>query len=248
MRSSQELPGLDILLVFSQYHAARIRHNELVGSLTRHNVPAESMWLFYLISVLLHLVGFEGDDAVSARGLGPLAMAKSEAEFLLQRGTETYQLLHSIGKPVSVEYSEYDPLRTLDEFFPHRRPPSSFDRVPTREQAAVRLSIGAAPERIPDSHRVVESTLVALSRVPTRIQVETTLDGRVLSVSPDSVRAVIAEMVSPHGHSSDAADPAEGERRLVVVGSVICESPGSPTDSEVTIVEDWVSQLVSSDT
>ncbi|KAJ6522907.1 hypothetical protein B0H19DRAFT_1277189 [Mycena capillaripes] len=86
--------------VFAKYYAARVRQNELIVVFTRYNVPAESSWMFYLISVLLHVVGFEGDDGPVERGFSPLEMAKSEADFLLRRATDCFFLQRSMKKPV----------------------------------------------------------------------------------------------------------------------------------------------------
>ncbi|KAJ7838565.1 hypothetical protein B0H13DRAFT_2367302 [Mycena leptocephala] len=173
------------IIVDHMYYCGRLRLNELRMSHNRFNTPAEASWMFYLISVFLHAIGFDGDDADVGPGFNPLEMAKSEAEFLLCRSTENGLLRRSMERAASLEYPEYD----LPKSFPH-----------IREKKALPIScdLAAAPKIWSDAGRVVEATLVALSRVKSQVKVETDEDGIVTGVLKSSVDEVLAEMV----HSS----------------------------------------------
>ncbi|KAJ7602980.1 hypothetical protein DFH06DRAFT_1152297 [Mycena polygramma] len=181
-------------------------------------MPTEASWMFYLLGALLLAVGFEGDDGVKERGIGPLEMAFSEAVFLLRCSSETFLLHTAMNTPRPFDYEEYDPHRTLDDFFPHRRSPSTFARIPLQDPSPVTFNIQERPEFWSDAGRIVESTLLALSRVSTDIEVEISTTGEALSVSKKSVEAIVSAMVHPSPRSADLAEKSKGIRSYVAPG------------------------------
>ncbi|KAJ6465666.1 hypothetical protein C8R47DRAFT_1079269, partial [Mycena vitilis] len=206
------------IVVEHMYYAARLRQNELRGCYSRFNMPTEASWMFYLLGALLLAVGFEGDDGVKERGIGPLEMAFSEAVFLLRCSSETFLLHTAMNTPRPFDYEEYDPHRTLDDFFPHRRSPSTFARIPLQDPSPVTFNIQERPEFWSDAGRIVESTLLALSRVSTDIEVEISTTGEALSVSKKSVEAIVSAMVHPSPRSADLAEKSKGIRSYVAPG------------------------------
>ncbi|KAJ6482813.1 hypothetical protein C8R47DRAFT_1073412 [Mycena vitilis] len=181
-------------------------------------MPTEASWMFYLLGALLLAVGFEGDDGVKERGIGPLEMAFSEAVFLLRCSSETFLLHTAMNTPRPFDYEEYDPHRTLDDFFPHRRSPSTFARIPLQDPSPVTFNIQERPEFWSDAGRIVESTLLALSRISTDIEVEISTTGEALSVSKKSVEAIVSAMVHPSPRSADLAEKSKGIRSYVAPG------------------------------
>ncbi|KAJ6499649.1 hypothetical protein C8R47DRAFT_1068562 [Mycena vitilis] len=206
------------IVVEHMYYAARLRQNELRGCYSRFNMPTEASWMFYLLGALLLAVGFEGDNGVKERGIGPLEMAFSEAVFLLRCSSETFLLHTAMNTPRPFDYEEYDPHRTLDDFFPHRRSPSTFARIPLQDPSPVTFNIQERPEFWSDAGRIVESTLLALSRVSTDIEVEISTTGEALSVSKKSVEAIVSAMVHPSPRSADLAEKSKGIRSYVAPG------------------------------
>jgi hypothetical protein len=197
-----------------QYYCGWLHLNELRMSHSRFNTPAEASWMFYLISVLLHAIGFDGDDADVGPGFNPLEMAKSEAEFLLCRSTENGLLRRSMERAASLDYPEYDIPKIIDDFFPHRRSPQSFPRIHEKEALPISCNLAAAPKIWSDASRVVEATLVALSRVKSQVKVETDEDGIVTGVLKSSVDEVLAEMVHFSSIPSSATKSLVGERPI----------------------------------
>ncbi|KAJ6522908.1 hypothetical protein B0H19DRAFT_1277190 [Mycena capillaripes] len=146
---------------------------------------------------------------------------------------------------VFVEYGEYNPHRTLDDFFPHCRPPSSFAQITVREPLPVLLALESHPEFTPDSLCVVESTLIALSRLPTHVQVETSEDGRILAVSSNSIRALLSELVAPQHVAPGSTNSLQGIRRYSSSGVIVQLGEGPPASPVMTFLENWVPELVS---
>ncbi|KAJ7622784.1 hypothetical protein DFH06DRAFT_1143116 [Mycena polygramma] len=223
------------IVVEHMYYAARLRQNKLRGCYSRFNMPTEASWMFYLLGALLLAVGFEGDDGVKERGIGPLEMAFSEAVFLLRCSSETFLLHTAMNTPRPFDYEEYDPHRTLDDFFPHRRSPSTFARIPLQDPSPVTFNIQERPEFWSDAGRIVESTLLALSRVSTDIEVEISTTGEALSVSKKSVEAIVSAMVHPSPRSADLAEKSKGIRSYVAPG-VGTGSAAVQVGSSVTIL------------
>lgn len=213
----------------------------------RFNTPAEASWMFYLISVFLHAIGFDGDDADVGPGFNPLEMAKSEAEFLLCRSTENGLLRRSMERAASLEYPEYDLPKVIDEFFPHRRAPQSFPRIRERKALPISCDLAAAPKIWSDAGRVVEATLVALSRVKSQVKVETDEDGIVTGVLKSSMDEVLAEMVHSSSIPSSAAKSLVEERSNSSIGRNACPSPRFPGAPQVIFLEEWSTELVSLD-
>ncbi|KAJ7818025.1 hypothetical protein B0H13DRAFT_1922532 [Mycena leptocephala] len=232
---------------FPRYYCGRLRLNELRVSHNRFNTPAEASWMFYLISVFLHAIGFDGDDADVGPGFNPLEMAKSEAEFLLCRSTENGLLRRSMERAVSLEYPEYDLPKVIDEFFPHRRAPQSFPRIREKKALPISCDLAAAPKIWSDAGRVVEATLVALSRVKSQVKVETDEDGIVIGVLKSSVDEVLAEMVHSSSIPSSAAKSLVEERSNSSIGRNACPSPCFPGAPQVIVLEEWLTELVSLD-
>ncbi|KAJ7625203.1 hypothetical protein B0H17DRAFT_1151206 [Mycena rosella] len=136
------------VIVDHVYYAARLCQNKLRMSFSRFNTPSEATWMLHLILVLIHVIGFDGDDGPAERGIGPTTMALVETDFLLRKASETY-LVHRLSEqPHFLDYEEYDPHRTVQPYFNGRR---SLRQRPTEHAT----EIGA----------IVESLLGILARI-----------------------------------------------------------------------------------
>ncbi|KAJ7807789.1 hypothetical protein B0H13DRAFT_1928805 [Mycena leptocephala] len=176
------------IIVDHMSYCGRLRLNELRVSHNRFNTPAEASWMFYLISVFLHAIGFDGDDTDVGPGFNPLEMAKSEVEFLLCRSTEKAFF--------AAAWNALRPWNTRNTTFPN------LFRTFVKRKHFLFLAIW------PLLQKFVEATLVALSRVKSQVKVETDEDGIVTGVLKSSVDEVLAEMVegflnptSPNTHT-----------------------------------------------
>ncbi|KAJ7024873.1 hypothetical protein C8F04DRAFT_1269886 [Mycena alexandri] len=182
------------LIVDHMYYAARLRQNELRSNFSRHNTPPQSTWMFYLISVLLYAVGFDGDDAPDIHGVSVFGLAISQVEFFLKECAESVALFRISKDPIFLEYEEYDPHRTIEVVFPSRQPPRNFKRIPINDNPVLDFSVKATTPLWTDAQRVIEATLLALSRVEGALVVETDRDGKVIGVQRESVEGLLADM------------------------------------------------------
>ncbi|KAJ7780754.1 hypothetical protein DFH07DRAFT_765251 [Mycena maculata] len=230
---------LEFPFLASQYYAASVRQNELRALFSRYNMPTEASWMLYLIQVLLHAVGFEGDNGPVERGVGPLQMALAQTEFLLLKCSESFMIQRSMDKTGFLDYEEYDPHCTVEMYFALRRAPELYEKVPVGAASIPESDIGKRLEYWTEAERVVEAILVALLRCNIPIRVQTYQDGEVISICCDSIDGVIADMVASTSPSTSRSDRSQGIREYVpsVEGS---EHPmRSVAGSGYALVEEW---------
>ncbi|KAJ7761148.1 hypothetical protein B0H16DRAFT_1719846 [Mycena metata] len=165
------------IIVDHMYYAARVRQNEFRQNFSRHNTPTQASWMFYLIGVLLYAVGFDGDDAPDVQGINVFNLAVSQADFFLKECAETVALFEPI--------------------FASRQPPRNFKRIAVNDAVVLDFSTNEINSPVwTDAQRVVEATLVALSRVDGALLVETDSEGKVIGVQKESVEGLLADMKS----------------------------------------------------
>ncbi|KAJ7711582.1 hypothetical protein B0H16DRAFT_1745054 [Mycena metata] len=183
------------IIVDHMYYAARVRQNEFRQNFSRHNTPTQASWMFCLIGVLLYAVGFDGDDAPDVQGINVFNLAVSQADFFLKECAETVALFRVSKQAIFLDYEEYDPHHTVEPIFASRQPPRNFKRIAVND--AVVLDFSTNEINSPgwtDAQRVVEATLVALSRVDGALLVETDSEGKVIGVQKESVEGLLADM------------------------------------------------------
>ncbi|KAJ7066863.1 hypothetical protein B0H15DRAFT_807551 [Mycena belliarum] len=119
------------------FFAAQIRQNEFRVALTAVVVPGEASWMFHIMLVIFHVIGFDGDDSVlgAADGLaGPeateLKVANAQATFLLGAALTTYLQDLKDGRPAVLDYPDYDHSGMVSRQFSARMLPASFDLIP----------------------------------------------------------------------------------------------------------------------
>ncbi|KAJ7729002.1 hypothetical protein B0H16DRAFT_1470188 [Mycena metata] len=178
------------------YYAVHIRQNEFRRNFSRHNTPTQASWMFYLLGVLLYLVGFNGDDVPDIHGVNVFGLAVSQAEFFLKECAETVALFRVSKQAIFLDYKEYDPHRTVKVIFVSRQPPCNFKRILVNDNPVLDFS---TKEKIcspawTDVQRVVEATLLALSRVDGALLVETDSDGRVVGMQKESIDGLLTDM------------------------------------------------------
>ncbi|KAJ7698533.1 hypothetical protein B0H16DRAFT_1484399, partial [Mycena metata] len=216
-------PGL---ISVSKYYAARVRQNEFRHNYSRHNTPTQASWMFYLIGVLLYAVGFDGDDAPDVQGVNVFDLAVSQAEFFLKECAETVALFRVSKQALFLDYEEYDPHRTVEAIFVSRQPPRNFKRITVNDAAVLDFSTEAINSPVwTDAQRVVEATLVALSRVDGALLVETDSEGKVIGVQKESVEGLLADMVdSPpeRGHQADCLQGGSGNHFCRSASPTLC--------------------------
>ena len=216
-------PGL---ISVSKYYAARVRQNEFRQNYSRHNTPTQASWMFYLIGVLLYAVGFDGDDAPDVQGVNVFDLAVSQAEFFLKECAETVALFRVSKQALFLDYEEYDPHRTVEAIFVSRQPPRNFKRITVNDAAVLDFSTEAINSPVwTDAQRVVEATLVALSRVDGALLVETDSEGKVIGVQKESVEGLLADMVdSPpeRGHQADCLQGGSGNHFCRSASPTLC--------------------------
>ncbi|KAJ7746997.1 hypothetical protein B0H16DRAFT_1462227 [Mycena metata] len=209
-----------------KYYAARVRQNEFRRNFSRHNTPTQASWMFYLIGVLLFTVGFDGDEVPDIHGVNVHGLAVSQAEFFLKECAETVALFRVSRQAIFLEYEEYDPHRTVEVIFPSRQPPSNYKRIPVNDNPVLDFSIKEIVSPAwTDAQRVVEATLLALSRVEGSLLVETDPEGKVVGVQKESVDGLLADMVdSPRdrGHLPDCLQGGGGDGFCRSVSPTLC--------------------------
>ncbi|KAJ6457211.1 hypothetical protein C8R45DRAFT_943183 [Mycena sanguinolenta] len=178
-----------------QPQVAHLRHNELRDVFTWCNVPSEASWMFYIVQVLLRVVGFEGDDAQDIVP-SPLERAKSQADFLFRRCSESYLVCSAVLSDPGLDYPEYDVHRVILHYFPKRRDPSSYSMILMKPSLPVSFVPADHPNFWSDTSRVLQASLIALARTKTRTAPVVDRDGKVTHIDPRSIDSVFAEMVS----------------------------------------------------
>ncbi|KAJ7765568.1 hypothetical protein B0H16DRAFT_1454143 [Mycena metata] len=212
------------LISVSKYYAARVRQNEFRQNFNRHNTPTQASWMFYLIGVLLYAVGFDGDDTPDVQGVNVFNLAVSQADFFLKECAETVALFRVSKQAIFLDYEEYDPHHTVEPIFVSRQPPRNFKRIAVNDAVVLDFSTNEINSPVwTDAQRVVEATLVALSRVDGALLVETDSEGKVIGVQKESVEGLLADMVDSPPERGHQADCLQGGSR-----SHFCRS-ASPT-------------------
>ncbi|KAJ7713915.1 hypothetical protein B0H16DRAFT_1478305 [Mycena metata] len=208
------------------YYAARVRQNEFHQNFSRHNTPTQASWMFYLIGVLLYAVGFDGDDAPEVQGVNVFNLAVSQAEFFSKECAETVALFRVSKQAIFLDYEEYNPHRTVEPIFVSRQPPRNFKRIAVNDAAVLDFSTEEINSPVwTNAQRVVEATLVALSRVDGALLVETDSEGKVIGVQKESVEGLLADMVdSPpeRGHQADCLQGGSGSRFCRSASPTLC--------------------------
>lgn len=167
--------------------------------------------MFYLIGVLLYSVGFDGDDVPDIHGVNIFGLAVSQAEFFLKECAETVALFRVSKQAIFLDYEEYDPHRTVEVIFVSRQPPRNFKRIPVNDNPVLDFSTKEiCSPAWTDAQRVVEATLLALSRVDGALLVETDSDGKVVGVQKESVDGLLADMVESPPERGHLADCLQG--------------------------------------
>ncbi|KAJ7031679.1 hypothetical protein C8F04DRAFT_1262552 [Mycena alexandri] len=195
--TAKELHDLRVcvrLIVDHMYYAARLRQNELRANFSRHNTPPQATWMFYLIAVLLYAVGFDGDDAPDMQGVSVFGLALSQAEFFLKECAEAIALYRLTDTPVFFDYQEYDPQHTVEMVFASRQPPRNYKRIAVNDNPVLDFSVKPSGSYWTDAQRVVEATLMALSRIDGALIVEMDSDGSVVGIQKESVEGILADM------------------------------------------------------
>ncbi|KAJ6553768.1 hypothetical protein DFH09DRAFT_1318793 [Mycena vulgaris] len=102
-------------IVRHMFFTSHIRQNEFRTTYGVIPVPGECAWMFHVILVLLHVIGFAGDDAVvvtdevagmQAPTEGMLAAA--QANFFLHAALTTYLADMRLGVPAILDFKDYD--------------------------------------------------------------------------------------------------------------------------------------------
>jgi len=229
-----------------QYYAARLRQNELRANFSRHNTPPQATWMFYLIAVLLYAVGFDGDDAPDMQGVSVFGLALSQAEFFLKECAEAIALYRLTDTPVFFDYQEYDPQHTVEMVFASRQPPRNYKRIAVNDNPVLDFSVKPSGSYWTDAQRVVEATLMALSRIDGALIVEMDSDGSVVGIQKESVEGILADMVESPPARSHTADCLEEGSADSISGS---PCPTLCTDEETCGREatEWIVMLSSSE-
>ncbi|KAJ7030287.1 hypothetical protein C8F04DRAFT_1186919 [Mycena alexandri] len=229
-----------------RYYAARLRQNELRANFSRHNTPPQATWMFYLIAVLLYAVGFDGDDAPDMQGVSVFGLALSQAEFFLKECAEAIALYRLTDTPVFFDYQEYDPQHTVEMVFASRQPPRNYKRIAVNDNPVLDFSVKPSGSYWTDAQRVVEATLMALSRIDGALIVEMDSDGSVVGIQKESVEGILADMVESPPARSHTADCLEEGSADSISGS---PCPTLCTDEETCGREatEWIVMLSSSE-
>lgn len=185
--------SLDAVLI--QSLAARLRQNELKNAFARRIVPAEGAWMFYIVLVLLRVIGFTDDNAPIEFSMTPLVIAENQCEFFLSCCTESYSLARLEGHSPHLDYAEYDPGHSIDVIFPARRDHNEFKLVEVCQPSPAISDTRRRREIWDDIERVIEASIMAMAETEESIDV-IVMDGKLVGISPASVRAIVKAMVS----------------------------------------------------
>ncbi|KAJ7711511.1 hypothetical protein B0H16DRAFT_1816706 [Mycena metata] len=175
-----------------EYYAARIRQNEFVATLVVTTLLRKRRGCF--ISSACCCIPWD-----------------SMAEFFLKECTETVALFRVSKQAIFLDYEEYDPHRTVEVIFVSRQPPRNFKRITVNDNPVLDFSTKEiCSPAWTDAQRVVEATLLALSRVDGALLVETDSDGKVVGVQKESVDGLLADMVESPPERGHLADCLQG--------------------------------------
>ncbi|KAJ7669493.1 hypothetical protein DFH06DRAFT_1125846 [Mycena polygramma] len=196
---------------FGQYHAARLRQNELRANFSRLNTPSEASWMFYLLLALLRCVGFDGDTLAASVGASGLELAVAQAEFFFARCAESFALRQRVDQSGVLEYEEYDPHHAIPSYFSVRRDLSTFCLIPTLARVAPVFDLTPNPSAWTETEHIIEACVIAMSRIEGTIGVERSVAGDVIRVSRESIGIIMADMVRKPGTGSAADDMFHAE-------------------------------------
>ncbi|KAJ6627304.1 hypothetical protein B0H10DRAFT_1941428 [Mycena sp. CBHHK59/15] len=175
---------------------AQVRQNELRGLFSRYNTPTEAAWMFHVLLVLIKVVGFDGDNGPPERGCTPIQVAAAEIEFLLQQCVDTFMMHRTTDRKTFLDYEEYDLHRTVEGYFSGRRLPEEYTRIKIGSPSVPEFDPAHRNEYWLEAERVVEATLISLSRIKGSVRVETGKDGEVLGVCKESIDELVSDMVA----------------------------------------------------
>ncbi|KAJ7025472.1 hypothetical protein C8F04DRAFT_1269214 [Mycena alexandri] len=137
---------------------------------------------------------FDGDDAPDMQGVSVFGLALSQAEFFLKECAEAIALYRLTDTPVFFDYQEYDPQHTVEMVFASRQPPRNYKRIAVNDNPVLDFSVKPSGPYWTDAQRVVEATLMALSRIDGALIVEMDSDGSVVGIQKESVEGILADM------------------------------------------------------
>ncbi|KAJ6485604.1 hypothetical protein C8R45DRAFT_1146063 [Mycena sanguinolenta] len=197
------------ILVQYMFLAAHFHQNKLRDIFMRSNVPSEASWMFYILQVLLHVVGFEGNNAKDIAP-PPLEQAKLQADVLFWRCSENYLVRSAVSSKAGLDYPEYDIHRVISHYFPMRWDPSSYSRIPIKPSIPALFVHADYPNFWSDTCHVLEASLIALGCTKTRTAPIMDRDGKVTHVDPHSIDCIVAKMVSSSKPTS--TDARKGSR------------------------------------
>ncbi|KAJ7016048.1 hypothetical protein C8F04DRAFT_1203625 [Mycena alexandri] len=214
------------------------------GTRTRNSVMAKE--LHDLRACFLYAVGFDGDDAPDMQGVSVFGLALSQAEFFLKECAEAIALYRLTDTPVFFDYQEYDPQHTVEMVFASRQPSWNYKRIAVNDNPVLDFSVKPSGPYWTDAQRVVEATLMALSRIDGALIVEMDSDGSVVGIQKESVEGILADMVESPPARSHTADCLEEGSADSISGS---PCPTLCTDEETCGREatEWIVMLSSSE-
>ncbi|KAJ6610387.1 hypothetical protein B0H10DRAFT_1953880 [Mycena sp. CBHHK59/15] len=190
------------------YFAAQVRQNELRGLFSRYNTPTEAAWMFHVLLVLIKMVGFDGDNGPPERGCTLIQVAAAEIEFLLQQCADTFMMHWSTDRTTFLDYEEYDPHRTVEGYFSGHRLPEEYTHIKIGSPSVPEFDPTRQNEYWLEAERVVEATLISLSRIKGSVRVEMGKDGEVLGVCKESVDELVSDMVASGTQDTGGLSPS----------------------------------------
>ncbi|KAJ7713788.1 hypothetical protein B0H16DRAFT_1478365 [Mycena metata] len=134
------------------------------------------------------------DDDPNIHGVSIFALASAQVDFFIKECAETVSIFRHSKDPVFLDYEDYDPRCTVETIFPSRRAPHQYKKVRMDNNPVIDFDLTSNKLYWTDAQRVVEATLMALSRVDGPIIVETGDDGSVVGVQKESVEGLLADM------------------------------------------------------
>ncbi|KAJ6527226.1 hypothetical protein DFH09DRAFT_1328193 [Mycena vulgaris] len=128
-------------IVEHMFFAAHIRQNKFCRSYGAIPMPGESAWMFHVILVLIHAIGFEGEDALAKTEEVPgraipteCSVAIAQATFFMNAALSTYLSNMRLGVPAALDYGDFDPHGRILRFFVHRVHPLHIPPIPTMDE------------------------------------------------------------------------------------------------------------------
>ncbi|KAJ7708192.1 hypothetical protein B0H17DRAFT_1124965 [Mycena rosella] len=144
---------------------ARLHQNELCILFSHFNTSSEPTWMLHFILVLIHVIGFDGDDGPAERGIGLITMALVEIDFLLHKALETY-LIHRLSEqPHFLDYEEYDPHCIVQPYFNGRWSPSLYQQISMVPPPLICFDLECPTKHAAEIGAVVESLLGIFARI-----------------------------------------------------------------------------------